>query len=241
MKVNFIELKEACNKIKQSRWFQVLVSVIIIYSSLIIGVSTYDISSKTLKFLIYSDYLITLIFLAELSIRFLAEKNIKKFLSDKWNIFDSIIVITSLIPSGVSDSVLVLRLLRLLRLLRIISFIPELREVVENLISALKKSTYILILIFLITYIYAVVGTQFFSSIDNSQFQSLGESLITLAQVATLSGWENVMEPILLIYPLSWTYFVSYIFFIAIVILNLFIAMLVDTVATRTNKRLDDI
>ena len=134
-----------------------------------------------------------------------------------------------------------LRLLRLLRLLRIISFIPELREVVENLISALKKSTYILILIFLITYIYAVVGTQFFSSIDNSQFQSLGESLITLAQVATLSGWENVMEPILLIYPLSWTYFVSYIFFIAIVILNLFIAMLVDTVATRTNKRLDDI
>jgi voltage-gated sodium channel len=241
MKVDFIKLKEACNTIKQSRWFQVLVSVIIIYSSLVIGVSTYDISSKTLKFLIYSDYLITLIFLVELSIRFLAEKEIKKFLSDKWNIFDSIIVITSLIPSGVSDSVLVLRLLRLLRLLRIISFIPELREVVENLISALKKSIYILILIFLITYIYAVVGTQFFSSIDNSQFQSLGESLITLAQVATLSGWENVMEPILLRYPLSWTYFISYIFFIAIVILNLFIALSVDTVATRGNKKPDDI
>ena len=83
MKVDLIKLKEACNTIKQSRWFQVLVSVIIIYSSLVIGVSTYDISSKTLKFLIYSDYLITLIFLVELSIRFLAEKDIKKFLSEK--------------------------------------------------------------------------------------------------------------------------------------------------------------
>jgi len=38
------------------------------------------------------------------------------------------------------------------------------------------------------------------------------------------------MNPILIDKPLAWLYFVSYIFIVAIVILNLFIAILVDVV-----------
>ena len=104
---------------------------------------------REIGFLI-SDYLITIIFLIELCIRFAAEKNVKDFFSDGWNIFDTIIVISSLIPSSASESILILRILRLLRLLRIVSFIPELRSMVENLFRSLAKSIYILILIFLI-------------------------------------------------------------------------------------------
>ena len=130
-----------------------------------------------------------------------------------------------------SDSVLILRILRLLRLLRIISFVPELRSMVENLFSSINKSIYILILIFLITYIYAVLGVQLFSEIEGSKFGSLGESLLTLTQVATMSGWEDVMATATNIYPLAWFYFVSYIFIVGIVVLNLFIAILVDVVS----------
>tara|TARA_B100000795_G_scaffold264491_1_gene245050 strand:- start:228 stop:923 length:696 start_codon:yes stop_codon:yes gene_type:complete len=223
-------LKERCFDLKQSKQFQLFVSVIIIYSSLIIGVNTYETDTFLKTLLFYSDYIITIIFLVELGIRFAAEKSIKDFFSDGWNVFDTVIVVASLIPTSFSDSVLVLRLLRLLRLLRIISFVPELRRVVENLIKSLSKSIYILILIFLLSYIYAVVGTQFFADINGSQFNSLGESLLTLVQVATMSGWEDVMDPILIEYPLGWLYFVSYIFIVAIVILNLFIAILVDVV-----------
>ncbi len=226
-----MSLKERCFEIKQSKQFQLFVSIVIIYSSLVIGFNTYQTESYLNLFFQYSDYLITIIFLIEILIRYTAEKSAKDFFSDGWNIFDSIIVAASLIPSGISESVLVLRLLRLLRLLRIISFVPELRMVVENLIKALKKSIYILILIFLITYIYGVTGTQFFSSIEGAKFNTLGESLITLAQVATVSGWEDVMAPVLEIYPLSWIFFISYIFIIAIVVLNLFIAILVEVVS----------
>lgn len=226
-----MSLKERCFEIKQSKQFQLFVSIVIIYSSLVIGFNTYQTESYLNLFFQYSDYLITIIFLIEILIRYTAEKSAKDFFSDGWNIFDSIIVAASLIPSGISESVLVLRLLRLLRLLRIISFVPELRMVVENLIKALQKSIYILILIFLITYIYGVTGTQFFSSIEGAKFNTLGESLITLTQVATVSGWEDVMAPVLEIYPLSWIFFISYIFIIAIVVLNLFIAILVEVVS----------
>lgn len=231
--------KENCSQLKESKKFQFFVSIIIIYSSLSIGVSTYEVNPFLLKVLIYSDYLITLIFLLEIAIRFSAEKSIKDFFLDGWNTFDLVIVIASLIPSGISESVLVLRLLRLLRLLRIISFVPELRALVENLIKALKKSVYILILIFLITYIYGVTGTQFFASVEGAKFNTLGQSLITLTQVATVSGWEDVMEPVLAVYPLSWIFFISYIFIIAIVILNLFIAILVEVVSITSSPKND--
>jgi len=233
-------LKERCFEIKQSKKFQLFVSIVIIYSSLVIGFNTYQTESYLNLFFQYSDYLITIIFLIEILIRYTAEKSAKDFFSDGWNVFDSIIVVASLIPSGISESVLVLRLLRLLRLLRIISFVPELRMVVENLIKALKKSIYILILIFLITYIYGVTGTQFFSSIEGAKFNTLGQSLITLTQVATVSGWEDVMEPVMKVYPLSWIFFISYIFIIAIVVLNLFIAILVEVVS-RTSLPKNDI
>ena len=231
------QVKDLCLGLRESRKFQAFVSIIIIYSSIVIGVSSYETSSLLLKLTIYSDYIITLIFLLEISIRYFAEDTTKSFFSDGWNVFDTIIVVASLVPSSVSESILVLRLLRLLRLLRIISFIPELRSVVENLIKALRKSIYILILIFIISYIYAVSGTQFFGEIDNAKFNSLGESLITLAQVATVSGWEDVMAPVMEVYPLSWMYFISYIFIIAIVILNLFIALLVDVVSKTSDKK----
>ncbi|MEL0238765.1 MAG: ion transporter [Gammaproteobacteria bacterium] len=234
-----MSLKERCFEIKQSKQFQLFVSIVIIYSSLVIGFNTYQKESYLNLFFQYSDYLITIVFLIEILIRYTAEKSAKDFFSDGWNVFDSIIVAASLIPSGVSESVLVLRLLRLLRLLRIISFVPELRMVVENLIKALKKSIYILILIFLITYIYGVTGTQFFSSIEGAKFNTLGQSLITLTQVATVSGWEDVMAPVLVVYPLSWIYFISYIFIIAIVILNLFIAILVEVVSRNSIPKND--
>ena len=231
------QVKDLCLRLKETRRFQAFVSVIIIYSSIVIGVSSYEINNLLLTIIIYSDYLITLIFLVEISIRYLAEESTKSFFSDGWNIFDTIIVFASLVPSSISESILVLRLLRLLRLLRIISFIPELRNVVENLIKALRKSIYILILIFIISYIYAVSGTQFFGAIENAKFNSLGEALITLAQVATVSGWEDVMDPVMEVYPFSWIYFISYIFIIAIVILNLFIALLVDVVSRTSDKK----
>ena len=231
------KVKDLCFSLKESRKFQAFVSIIIIYSSIVIGVSSYETNSLLLKLIIYSDYLITLIFLFEISIRYFAEETTKSFFSDGWNVFDTIIVVASLVPSSISESILVLRLLRLLRLLRIISFIPELRSVVENLIKSLRKSIYILILIFIISYIYAVSGTQFFAGIENAKFNSLGESLITLVQVATVSGWEDVMGPVMEVYPLSWIYFISYIFIIAIVILNLFIALLVDVVSKTSDKK----
>ena len=224
--------------IKEHPVFQISVTTVILFSSLIVGISTYDFDGWFVRFLVISDIFVTVFFVLEISIRFFAEKNKLDFFKDGWNIFDSVIVISSLIPAGAGSSVMVLRLLRLARLLRVISFIPELRFVIEALIESLKKSVYVLILIFILLYIYGVAGVILFESIEGGRFEELGEAIITLIQIMTLSSWETVMLPITDVYPMSWIYFVSFVIFSSIIVLNLFVAILVDVVAER-RKRID--
>ena len=230
------KISEYCESLKQNKIFQYTVIAVIIISSLTIGIKTYSLNIALYNLILIADTAVTVFFLIEILIRFLGEKTTKDFFSDGWNVFDLIIVIGSLIPASLTESVLLLRLLRLFRLLRIISFVPELQKVVESLFISLKKSIYILLLIFIITYIYAVVGTIYFSEIPNAQFNTLGESMITLAQVGTMSSWENVMKPITDAIPFGWSYFVSYIFICGIVVLNLFVGIVVDVVLNKNTE-----
>ena len=230
-------MQEKLLEIKESRGFQFIVTVIILLSSIIVGVGTYEIVNETfVRILLALDTFITIFFIVEILIRFFAEHRKLDFFRSGWNIFDLVIVISSLIPTT-GSSVLVLRLLRLARLLRVISFIPELRFVIEALIDSLKKSIYVLILIFILLYIYAVGGVILFEDVAGGRFEDLGEAFIALIQIMTLSSWESLMMPIVEIYPYAWMYFISFVILSSIIVLNLFVAILVDVVSESRKKQ----
>ena len=230
-------MQEKLLEIKESRGFQFIVTVIILLSSIIVGVGTYEIVNEIfVRILLALDTFITIFFIVEILIRFFAEHRKLDFFRSGWNIFDLVIVISSLIPTT-GSSVLVLRLLRLARLLRVISFIPELRFVIEALIDSLKKSIYVLILIFILLYIYAVGGVILFEDVVGGRFENLGEAFIALIQIMTLSSWEGLMMPIVEIYPYAWMYFISFVILSSIIVLNLFVAILVDVVSERRKKQ----
>lgn len=217
-------------KIKNNPIFQALVIGIIVLSAILVGFQTYPYSNQYINLLVYLDYFITIFFVIELSIRFLAEEKKLYFLKDGWNFFDTTIVLISLIPVS-GSSVLILRLLRIFRVLRIISVIPELKKLVEALLKSLAKCGYVMLILFIILYIYAAIGSMLFSSDDPARWGDLGISMLTLIQVMTLSSWETVMLPMQEIYAWAYLYFVSFVFITAIVLLNLVIAVLVDVVS----------
>ena len=107
---------------------------------------------------------------------------------------------------------------------------------IDALITSIKKSSYVLLLIFIVLYIYAVAGVILFENIEGGRFEDLGEALITLTQIMTLSSWEAVMLPILEIYPIAWIYFISFVIISSIISLNLVVAILVDVVSERRKK-----
>jgi voltage-gated sodium channel len=220
----------ALYKIKESRIFQFVVISIIILNAITIGVNTYDLSELTKKLINYLDYSITIFFVIEIIIRFIGEPNKKNFFKSGWNIFDSTIVLISLIPIPNNSSFLLLRLLRVFRVLRIISVIPELKKIIEALLNSVKRVFYVSLLLFIILYIYATIGSILFSEDIPERWSDLGVSMITLFQVLTLSSWEQVMLPLQDIYWWAWIYFFSFIIICGITMLNLLIAVLVDVV-----------
>jgi|TARA_B100000787_G_C16138545_1_gene270836 voltage-gated sodium channel len=222
--------------LKESRVFQYLIISIIIFNAFIIGIDTYELSNFTRKIIYILDYLITIFFVIEILIRFIGEPKKLNFFKSGWNIFDSAIVLISLIPLPNNSSFLLLRLLRVFRVLRIISIIPELKLIIEALLDSIKRVFYVSLLLFIILYIYATIGSILFGNDIPLKWNNVGISMITLFQVLTLSSWEQVMLPLQEVYWWAWTYFFSFIIICGITMLNLLIAVLVDVVINQ--KRL---
>ena len=217
-------------KLQQSSVFQFLVIFIIILNAITLGINTYEINSFLKRIIELLDYAITIFFVIEILIRFIGEPKKINFFKNGWNVFDSLIVLISLIPIPNNSSYLLLRLLRIFRVLRIISVVPELKKIIEALIDSIKRVFYVSLLLFIILYVYATIGSIIFGEDMPSRWNDVGISLITLFQVLTLSSCEQVMLPLQEIYWWAWLYFFSFIIICAITMLNLLIAVLVDVV-----------
>lgn len=225
-------------KVRDNKAFELFVIGVIIFSSLMIGIQTYELDPWVDGGIRFLDYAVTLFFVLEISIRMAAEDRLRDFFKKGWNVFDFIIVAISLIPLDDSEYAMIARMLRLFRVMRLISFIPELRVLVSALISALPRMGYVALLMFIIFYLYAVVGNLLYANLNPVLWGDLGVSLLTLFRVATFEDWTDVMYEAMTLYSLSWIYFITFIFFSAFVFLNMMIGIVVE-VLDEEHKKMD--
>lgn len=214
--------------IKQNKLFETIVVAVILFSALMIGAKTYNIPSQLLTAIVWLDYAITIFFLIEISIRFFAETNKLNFFKSGWNIFDTIIVVVSLIPIEDSELAIVGRLIRIFRVLRMVSVIPELRTLLNSLLRALPQLGYVALLMFIIVYIYAAVGTTFFANVNETLWGDIAISMLTLFRIMTFEDWTDVMYETMEPYPFSWIFYISFIFLNAFAFLNMLIGIVVN-------------
>lgn len=222
--------------LKTNRIFEWFVVSIIILSALLIGAKTYSLPSASIQLLSVLDWAITLIFLFEIIVRFIAEPNKKRFFLDGWNIFDTLVVVVSLMPIENSDLALIGRLVRIFRVLRMVSIIPELRLLLNSLIRAMPQLFYVLLLMFIIFYIYAAIGSTFFHDINKDLWGDIAISMLTLFRVMTFEDWTDVMYETMTVYPLSWLYYMTFIFLTAFAFLNMVIGIVVNVLENENAK-----
>jgi len=217
-------------KIDSSKVFQGLVIAVILLSALLIGAKTHNLSANVVTILALLDLGITIFFVIEIVIRYLADPNKKRFFHSGWNIFDTVIVIGSLIPTG-GSGVLLARLLRVFRVLRLVSMVPELRLLINALLKAIPRMGYIALLMFVIFYIYAAVGSMFFHQINEVLWGDVSISMLTLFRVATFEDWTDVMYETMTVHPLSWIYYLSFIFLTAFIFLNMMVGTVLEVMS----------
>lgn len=224
-------------QIESSTLFQGVVITIIILSALTIGAKTYDLPPLVEQSLSVMDTAITLFFLIEILFRFSASPVKRRFLMDGWNLFDTLVVVGSLIPLDNSEAVLLGRLLRVFRVLRLVSVVPELRFLINSLLKAIPRMGYIALLMFIIFYIYAAMGSMFFASVDDELWGDVAIAMLTLFRVATFEDWTDIMYATMEQHPLSWIYYLTFIFLTAFVFLNMMIGAILEVMSEEQNAK----
>ncbi|ATC84759.1 ion transporter [Pseudoalteromonas agarivorans] len=224
------QLQKLFQRIDKSKIFQSFVIAVIVVSALTVGAHTYSLHPTVEFILNWMDVGITAFFLIELIIRFIASKGIKDFFSKGWNIFDTIIVLGSLYPAA-GSTMLLARLLRIFRVLRLVSMIPELRLLVNSLLKAIPQMGYIALLMFVIFYIYAAMGSMMFADINPVLWQDVSISMLTLFRIATFEDWTDIMYETMTVYELSWIYYLTFIFLTAFVFLNMMVGAILEAMS----------
>lgn len=213
------------------KYFTGTILTLILINAIIVGLETYPTIYEANKSLFgVLDKLLLWIFTVEIVARMIAERKFSNFFKSSWNWFDFLIVAAGHIFVG-AHFVTILRILRVLRVFRTISILPSLRKLVDALLLTIPALGNILILMSIIFYIFAVIGTMLFGEVAPEYFGSLQLSLLTLFQVVTLESWASgIMWPIFHELPWSWIYFVSFVLLGTFVIFNLFIGVIVSNV-----------
>ncbi|WDE03384.1 ion transporter [Thalassomonas viridans] len=227
MNSQVFRIQRSLKKLDSSNLFQGIVIAVIILSALLIGAKTHDLPPQVLSVLTFLDAGVTVFFVIEIVIRYLAFPEKKKFFKNGWNIFDTVIVIGSLIPTG-GSGVLLARLLRVFRVLRLVSMVPELRILINALLKAIPRMGYIGLLMFVIFYIYAAVGSILFNQINEVLWGDLSIAMLTLFRVATFEDWTDVMYETMAVHPFSWIYYLSFIFLTAFIFLNMMVGTVLE-------------
>ena len=213
---------------------QYSIVVLIVINAITLGLETSaTVMAHAGSWLLALDNFVLGVFVVEISIKLYAHR--WHFFRDPWNVFDFIIISIALIPA--SGPLAVLRALRILRVLRLVSMVPRLRFVVEALLHAIPGIASIAGLLVLLYYVFAVMATGLFGAAHPAWFGTIGRSMYTLFQVMTLESWSmGIARPVMETHPYAWVFFIPFILIATFTILNLFIAIIVNTMQTMHDR-----
>ncbi|XP_065654096.1 voltage-dependent L-type calcium channel subunit alpha-1D isoform X2 [Hydra vulgaris] len=248
--------------IVDSKPFEILILVIISLNAVVLMLAFDGQSVEYKNILDIINVVFTCLFTAEAVLKLMAYK--LNYFRMPWNVFDFVIVCITLIGASITifrlDSKLsidpsLFRLFRAFRLLKLLRQGYNIRILIWTFLQSLKAMPYIMLLIAMLFFIYAVIGMQLFSRIANDNLRQINEynnfkgffsSLGVLFRCGTGEGWHLIMmdcfDHAKCELPLNGSaspvkcgstiaavlYFCSFYFFCAFLLLNLFVAVIMD-------------
>ena len=235
-------LPKKTQRVVASDWFSHAIIAVIVFNAAIIGLDTWPaFAALHGGWLQFANEVCLGIFVLEMLLKLTAHyPRMQRFFANGWNLFDFAIILFSLLPEN-GELATVARLARLLRVMRLISTMPELRLIVATLVRSIPSMANVLLLLSVIFYIYGVAGYHLFHEIDPTHWRNLGISLLSLFRIVTLEDWTDIMYNAMAHYPWAWLFFVSFVVTGTFVIINLFIAVMLNNLEHVKQERLQDL
>jgi len=220
---------EYCRRISDSSWFHRTVMALILMNAAAMGLETWPALSGSWGWLLAAiNTAAQALFVVEITIRIAAHGGRPfAFFKSGWNAFDFVVIAGSLLPVG-GPLATVARLARVLRVGRLITGLPELRLIIGTMLRSIPSMGHVVLLLGLLIYVYGVVGCHLFGEADPQHWGTLGRAAQTLFVIITLEGWVEIMRASASSTPWAWVYYLSFIVVAVFVVINLFIAVVIN-------------
>ncbi|KAK4323895.1 hypothetical protein Pmani_005447 [Petrolisthes manimaculis] len=244
-----------------SRRFEISIFVLIFLNMVTMAIEHYH-QSRTVAFTLeVFNALFTTIFGLEAIVKIIGLRH--HYFTVPWNLFDFILVFASIMGILLQDVLTnfpisptllrVVRVFRIGRILRLIKAAKGIRKLLFALIVSLPALFNIGALLFLITFIYAIIGMAVFGHVqrkgaldDLVNFETFGNSMMLLFRLITSAGWNDVLDPLMAQPPdcdmsymkqpngncghpvIAIIFFVSFIIINFMIVINMYIAVILE-------------
>eukprot|EP00760_Papus_ankaliazontas_P006678 PhM_4_TR13136/c0_g1_i1/m.95968 len=174
----------------------------------------------------------------------------KLYFNDAWNRFDFVVVVVTIVGlfTGMGSGASVVRLLRVGRLLRLIRRAKGLNMLFTTLVEAMPSVLNVMCLLVTLVFVFAVIGVGIFKDVKdngplthNVNFRSLPNAMIALYEISTTEAWADMLDACNIQEPycsqelgncgtkFAYLYFILYEMFGAFVMIQLLIAIVIET------------
>lgn len=232
-------------------FFQSFIWIIIILNTITIGVSAelWPIKSNywgLFQFITFLDNFAVLIFCLEILLRWIDD--FEDFWKNYWLVGDFAITIVSTVPElvyllgpnhpTVLASQIYLQSIRTIRIMKIMVRHNTLKIVITTILQAFQSMAYIMLLVFMVFYLYAIVGVYLYKPYTEStlhiqfrrSFESIGHAFMTLFQLMTLDEWDPINRDLYTVIDPVWSqlYIISWVWLGAFIFRNIFVGVMVN-------------
>lgn len=252
-----VSLQQTIRDIVGSKAFQRIVLSVIVFAAILVGLETSPELKRDYGGIMHVfDRIIAWLFAVEAVLKMAQHgRRWVVYFKDPWNVFDFIITVICLAPFH-TEFAAVMRLVRILRALRLITQFPKLRLMVSTLLRSMPSMVHVGLLLFLLFYIYSVIGVFLWGENDPVHFGDLPSAFLTMFRVVTLEDWTDVMYTQMYgsdVYPFEFggeveatpsarpiaaaLFFSSFVLLGTMVMLNLFIGVIISSMEEAQAER----
>nr|CAB3265896.1 sodium channel protein 1 brain-like [Phallusia mammillata] len=164
----FLWFQRGLKIIVKSKIFEFFIILCIVINTVFLAIDHHGIPTELENALSVGNKVFTFVFLAEAVLKILALNPIG-YLKNPWNLFDFLIVVISiveflLVAVLAGNGFTVLRTLRLLRVFRLARMWETMNKLVSIIWKSISDVSYLTVVLFLVLYIFAVIGKQWYSN-----------------------------------------------------------------------------
>jgi hypothetical protein len=257
-------VRRAAYRFSHDERFEWFIMAVITVNAFAMACEHYQQSEAWTQALDIVSYICAAVFIAEAVIK-LVGLGVFGYFAKRWNQFDFFCVATSVVgfAANAGGGASVLRILRLARIFRLVRKLKGLRMLFNTLVISLPGLVNIGSLLFLLCFVYAVLGMQLFGKVkfgenlnEHANFRDFGNSMLILLRMVTGEAWNAIMYDVMVDedcddsddcaigeccgVPGAPAYFVTFVILGTFVTLNLLIAVVVDNFSNSKKEEMGE-